>query len=692
MSFYLQYDSSAYKFLCPSTIGQYQPQCVQNKIIADLDYAQTGKNEAGAGTMKPYFSQSNYATFSSKPIFAFFQNDGGISICGLSVRYLGSNSTSPCSLQQGSQYPNCWTAVYDAVRSHLDSILGANNFYMIFYNQGGCSHADADGCYAWVSPHENDAPSNITTQNQQYNDTTTTSAKKHLDDFYYNAIHNTPSLAPNGSPFLIVGSAFKGFDDRDATWGLLRILTQDCGHTWLNSWKEMTWNSNSKQYDPVNGFYTGTHQLQFLIVPTWDDYEEGTETETGISNCAADAFASAIAAPSAQLSWTETFSGTGGADTIDHYTVWATADGNNLIKLADSASSPYTLTSTILGAGTYSVYVQEVSKASLSNHMSSAVSYTPSVLTISPTSYTFSQSGSETFIVTNTGQYTVTISSVTASPSSSFSASSVCNGAVLGANQTCSFNVTGTVPGSGQINGNVTVQHNGANGRTIATLTAGSGGGGGGGCPANTVCNIDDMNGWEQTAGSSTSSLHQNVISPSQDGASAQFSFGETVAYSRAKWENQLGANDSASHFQLDVWADVDEPSKVQGIDFGFSQMYSGSDYAFHFDCNLKGSPVWQVWDSANNAWSATTIPCTTSTFPANTWVHLVFDAQRTTGGQLQYNWLSVNGTQYNINQTFNPNVEGPDNVEVSMTLFGDVNADPFNVWIDEMNLSELPQ
>ena len=72
----------------------------------------------------------------------------------------------------------------------------------------------------------------------------------------------------------MMGAAFKGFDDYEAGWATDRVLTQGFGTTWLNSIAE-----------PKT--ITGAN-LSYMMIETWDDYEEGTETETGISNCLGD--------------------------------------------------------------------------------------------------------------------------------------------------------------------------------------------------------------------------------------------------------------------------------------------------------------------------------------------------------------------------------------------------------------------
>src|SRR5438045_7429656 len=69
-----------------------------------------------------------------------------------------------------------------------------------------------------------------------------------------------------------IGASYKGFNDTLASWGLNRIMTQWCGHTWLQTFAK------------INSLYNSTNQLDALQLPTWNDYEEETELETAKEN------------------------------------------------------------------------------------------------------------------------------------------------------------------------------------------------------------------------------------------------------------------------------------------------------------------------------------------------------------------------------------------------------------------------
>jgi hypothetical protein len=221
-----------------------------------------------------------------------------------------------------------------------------------------------------------------------------------------------------------------------------------------------------------------------------------------------------------------------------------------------------------------------------------------------------------------------------------------------------------------------------------------NGGGNGNGNPVlyagsnvQTINNIDDSPfTWSQISGSATSTFTQGVSSPSKDGSSSKIAITSAPNFSWAKWQTQLGAFDSYSHFTLDLWVRVSEPTRPQSLEFSVGQVVGGNKYFFSFQCDFKGTGFWEVWSPPTQTWSSTTAPC--STFASNTFTELTFDVQRTPGNQLQYNWLKVNGQQYNINQTLNPTSNNTDAVEVDVIPHVDGSGDLYSIWVDEINLT----
>jgi hypothetical protein len=201
----------------------------------------------------------------------------------------------------------------------------------IFQNSSGFSHAVSNGAYSWVEP---------------------TSA-----DYGMNYLTNFYSTGTQFSNESTVGAAYKGFNDTLASWGRHRIMGQQCGQTWLQTFSE------------INKLYDSTNQLLAMQLVTWNDYEEGTEIESGIDNCVS--LAATLSGTS--LQW----SVKGDENTVDHYTVYVSADGQNLMQLGDQGigSRSLEMCSYALPPGNYTLYVQAAGKPSLKNQISGPVPY-----------------------------------------------------------------------------------------------------------------------------------------------------------------------------------------------------------------------------------------------------------------------------------------------------------------------------
>lgn len=201
----------------------------------------------------------------------------------------------------------------------------------LFQDNGGFTHSMSDGSYSWVMPGASDF------------------GLGYLTSFY-----DTGLTFPNEET---MGATYKGFNDALASWGSGRFMDQQCGQTWL------------KTFSQINGLYNRGKQLSYLQLVTWNDYEEGTEIETGIDTC----FSLQATMSGSELQWATN----GDESTVDHYSVYSSQDGQNLSKVADVGVGIHALEmcSVTLAPGNYQLYVQAVGKPSLANRMAGPVSY-----------------------------------------------------------------------------------------------------------------------------------------------------------------------------------------------------------------------------------------------------------------------------------------------------------------------------
>jgi len=214
---------------------------------------------------------------------------------------------------------------WDRVRSHLDG-----NPILIFRNAGAFRGGESDGGYSWISPFQSSEADPM--------------ALNYLVHYYRTAQRHENSFS--------LGSAYKGFDDSIALWSANRLVRQQCGQTWLQSIAQ------------ANQFYSLQKQMIGIQLVTWNDYEEGTEFETGIANC--------VKVQSWVKGTTVFWKIQGDAATVDHYTVFLSRDGEALMPLADLAAEEHSLdlADFLLEPADYKVYVKAVGKPSLTNQMS----------------------------------------------------------------------------------------------------------------------------------------------------------------------------------------------------------------------------------------------------------------------------------------------------------------------------------
>jgi hypothetical protein len=235
-------------------------------------------------------------------------------------------------------------------------------------------------------------------------------------------------------------------------------VPQNCGQTWLDTFTE------------IGKYYSASGQLENLQLVTWNDYEEGTALEMGIDNCVSIAGS----ASASLVSWTIT----GSENTLDHYTVYISSDGQNLMPVTDVATGTHQLDLSQFGfpQGAYTVYVKAVGRPSIKNHMSAAISYTSTGgggntpvegasgggvtassgnVTASPASLTVASGKSGTM-------------TVTLSPSSAFTGSASLGCAGLPAGVTCNFANTTVALGTAPVSTTLTISVGAASTASLA--------------------------------------------------------------------------------------------------------------------------------------------------------------------------------------------------------------------------------
>jgi len=173
--------------------------------------------------------------------------------------YIGQNSTVPAgSYLRYDGHPvififpksgrTDWKRVREAINSWPEQPL------LLYRDINQKYAADFDGFYAWVKP------------SGQWSADGSDWGRDYLESFYSKMKSHYPNK-------LVVGAAWPGFDDSHASWSKNRHMDARCGKTFQDS------------LHVFRRYYNDQQPLPFLMIVTWNDYEEGTAIEKGLANC-----------------------------------------------------------------------------------------------------------------------------------------------------------------------------------------------------------------------------------------------------------------------------------------------------------------------------------------------------------------------------------------------------------------------
>ena len=127
---------------------------------------------------------------------------------------------------------------------------------LLIYKDQSAKYPNAfDGFYAWVQPGRGGWAPDGSNWGGDY-----------LDYFYKNmTLHHPDKIA--------VGAVWPGFDDTKASWSRNRKMANRCGKTFEDGLRVF------------RKYYGDQNAPPYLLIVTWNDYEEGTAVERGINRC-----------------------------------------------------------------------------------------------------------------------------------------------------------------------------------------------------------------------------------------------------------------------------------------------------------------------------------------------------------------------------------------------------------------------
>lgn len=307
---------------CPKGSGVTTVQ-MEACIEAQLDFAAVH-----------YFYQSWYEKTAGKPLVTFFLDE-----------------TSWSSVN--------WDTVYNHMRAHVAAgqSCGGGCAYttqllLLGRNSGDITQVGLDGSFAW-SPTQIFNNASPGTQ-LQWNGTSS-----YLDNFYTICRANPTKVC--------IGLLEKGFDDSNASFGTGKIIAQQCGNLPLFTAAKVG-----------SSGYSSASQLAYIQAQTWNDYEEGTEIETGIDNCLS--LSASVVGLSLTYTATLTDATYGSLNTVDHFQLlYCSTSVSCSVAPGQGALTPAlsgTVSLLTVPPGSWTVRLQAVGKPMIRNQLSNAVNFT----------------------------------------------------------------------------------------------------------------------------------------------------------------------------------------------------------------------------------------------------------------------------------------------------------------------------
>lgn len=152
-------------------------------------------------------------------------------------------------------FPKRGRTDWNQVRAHVNS--WPQSPVLLYKDDPTAQFRNAfEGAYPWIHP----GPKGWSADGSDW-------GRDYLDQFYRNMKDHYPDK-------IVVGAAWPGFDDRHAPWGLNRHMDAQCGQTFQEGMRLFH-----------EAFESG-NQPPFLLIETWNDYEEGTAVERlNFANC-----------------------------------------------------------------------------------------------------------------------------------------------------------------------------------------------------------------------------------------------------------------------------------------------------------------------------------------------------------------------------------------------------------------------
>lgn len=183
----------------------------------------------------------------------------------------------------------------------------------------------------------------------------------------------------------------------------------------------------------------------------------------------------------------------------------------------------------------------------------------------------------------------------------------------------------------------------------------------------------------------------RGIASPSEDGASTQFSIAASVAFTNAYFyqtHTPVASQFNALTYEFDLYVPAGSESAPQAIEFECQQVLDGWVYNFAWQA-VYPSHVWRVFNYAANTWDSVGI--TFTAFTPGTWHHVMAEYHSDAAAHtVVHDALTVDGTRYPVGITHPAFHSGDANNQFTNAVQLDSNLvpTPFSIYVDKMKIT----
>jgi hypothetical protein len=211
--------------------------------------------------------------------------------------------------------------------------------------------------------------------------------------------------------------------------------------------------------------------------------------------------------------------------------------------------------------------------------------------------------------------------------------------------------------------------------------------------PAYALCTSCSPNGPQITW-----SWTPNVSSPALDGKATKTTIGGKTGYSDVLWNNHLIGNFSSQglpdnnktlvptlhNFTYDVWFYLANNTAPQALEFDINQFVNGQSFIWGHECRVAGGNEWDTWSNGGHYWVPSGIGC----WPVVGWNHLIIQVERTSGDQLLFKSITLNGATNDVNRYDSPTGTDWYGITINYQIDGNKSQTPYAVYLDELNFT----